>query len=93
MAAVKKPWTKHDKKTNSTQTNPIRQKRRLHQRHLPTQRSKLDKPSSKRNIPQSNPRKPSNPKDFANIIKVTTNKRDKAMVYVLFEATLGQVNS
>jgi len=28
------------------------------------------------------------PDDFANIIKATTNKRDKALVYVLFEAAL-----
>jgi integrase len=83
-----KAWTKHDKKLILRKLVQYAKKGSCAKgTPLPKEVSWISL-TLKETSPRVTPENLLTQEDFANIIKVTTNKRDKAMIYVLFEAAL-----
>ncbi|MCL2359857.1 MAG: site-specific integrase [Candidatus Bathyarchaeota archaeon] len=83
-----KAWTKHDKKLILRKLIQYAKKGSCAKgTPLPKEVSWISL-TLKETSPRVTPENLLTHEDFANIIKATTNKRDKAMIYVLFEAAL-----
>jgi site-specific recombinase XerD len=83
-----KEWTKHDKKlTLRKLVQYAKQGNCTKDTQIPPEVSWISL-TVKEKDSRVTPENLLTPEEFTNIIKATTNKRDKAMIYVLFEAAL-----